>query len=235
MRGSGPGRQSGCRAVTEQPPDRGARQRRRRRRPRRPPSGPSCAPTPAVATTAPSPPGARPAPPSGGATTVGYGDGLDTPAGADRPSARRVSNRIAAATGSRPNSRNLSDYIWQWGQFLDHDLDLTLSATPAEVLPGAGAARRPLFRPQLDRLDDHPAQPLVLPAGLQRAPADQQHHHLHRRLDGLRLGRAPPPPACAANDGSAGSGSRPAACCRSPPTARAPSWPATSGSTSRPT
>lgn len=68
-------------------------------------------------------------------TTVGYGDGLDTPAGADRPSARRVSNRIAAATGSRPNSRNLSDYIWQWGQFLDHDLDLTLSAAPAESFP----------------------------------------------------------------------------------------------------
>lgn len=68
-------------------------------------------------------------------TTVGYGDRLDTPAGADRPSARRVSNRIAAATGSRPNSRNLSDYIWQWGQFLDHDLDLTLSAAPAESFP----------------------------------------------------------------------------------------------------
>lgn len=64
-----------------------------------------------------------------------YGDGLDTPAGADRPSARRVSNRIAAATGSRPNSRNLSDYIWQWGQFLDHDLDLTLTATPTESFP----------------------------------------------------------------------------------------------------
>jgi peroxidase len=68
-------------------------------------------------------------------TTVGYGDGLDTPAGAGRPSARQVSNRIAASTGSRPNSRNLSDYIWQWGQFLDHDLDLTLSAAPAEPFP----------------------------------------------------------------------------------------------------
>lgn len=66
---------------------------------------------------------------------IGYGDGLDTPAGADRPSARRISNRIAASTGARPNSRNLSDYIWQWGQFLDHDLDLTLSATPAESFP----------------------------------------------------------------------------------------------------
>lgn len=68
-------------------------------------------------------------------TTVAYGDGLDTPAGAGRPSARRVSNRIVAATGSRPNSRNVSDFVWQWGQFLDHDLDLTFTANPAEPFP----------------------------------------------------------------------------------------------------
>lgn len=68
-------------------------------------------------------------------TTVAYGDGLDTPAGAGRPSARRVSNRIAAATASRPNSRNVSDFVWQWGQFLDHDLDLTFTANPAEPFP----------------------------------------------------------------------------------------------------
>ena len=80
-------------------------------------------------------------------TTAAYGDGLDTPAGADRPSARRVSNRIAATTGSRPNSRNLSDYIWQWGQFLDHDLDLTFSASPAEAFPIAVPLGDPYFDP----------------------------------------------------------------------------------------
>lgn len=80
-------------------------------------------------------------------TTAAYGDGLDTPGGADRPSARRVSNRIAAATGSRPNSRNLSDYLWQWGQFLDHDLDLTVSATPAEPFPVAVPLGDPFFDP----------------------------------------------------------------------------------------
>lgn len=80
-------------------------------------------------------------------TAVAYGDGLDTPAGADRPSARRVSNRIAAATGSRPNSRHLSDYLWQWGQFLDHDLDLTVSAAPAEPFPVAVPLGDPFFDP----------------------------------------------------------------------------------------
>lgn len=80
-------------------------------------------------------------------TTVAYADGLDSPAGADRPSARRVSNRIAAATGSRPNSRNLSDYLWQWGQFLDHDLDLTVSAAPAEPFPVSVPLGDPFFDP----------------------------------------------------------------------------------------
>lgn len=80
-------------------------------------------------------------------TTVAYGDGLDTPAGAGRPSARRVSNRIAAATASRPNSRNVSDFIWQWGQFLDHDLDLTFTANPAEPFPIAVPTGDPYFDP----------------------------------------------------------------------------------------
>ena len=80
-------------------------------------------------------------------TTVAYGDGLDTPAGAGLPSARRVSNRIVAATGSRPNSRNVSDFVWQWGQFLDHDLDLTFTANPAEPFPIAVPTGDPYFDP----------------------------------------------------------------------------------------
>ncbi len=43
----------------------------------------------------------------------------------DRPNARDISNRISAQNGSIPNARGLSDYIWQWGQFLTHDIDLT--------------------------------------------------------------------------------------------------------------
>ena len=65
-------------------------------------------------------------------TAVGYENGSDSPAGADRPSARAISNAVAVAEGSRPNARGASDFIWQWGQFLDHDLDLTLTADPAE-------------------------------------------------------------------------------------------------------
>ncbi|WP_231734116.1 peroxidase family protein [Calycomorphotria hydatis] len=65
-------------------------------------------------------------------TTAEYGDGVYTPAGEDRPSAREVSNTIAAQTDSVVNDRGLTDYIWIWGQFIDHDIDLTEGAEPHE-------------------------------------------------------------------------------------------------------
>ncbi|HYU31728.1 MAG TPA: peroxidase family protein [Thermoanaerobaculia bacterium] len=61
-------------------------------------------------------------------TTVGYADGAGAPAGEDRPSARVISNTCAAADRSRPNARGASDFVVQWGQFLDHDLDLVLTS-----------------------------------------------------------------------------------------------------------
>jgi len=80
-------------------------------------------------------------------TTVAYDDGLDTPAGADRPSAREVSNILVAASGSQPNSRNYSDYFWQWGQFVDHDLDLSPTAVPDEAFPVDVPVGDPFFDP----------------------------------------------------------------------------------------
>ncbi len=40
------------------------------------------------------------------------------------PNPRKISNAVSAQFKSVPNSLNASDWIWQWGQFLDHDLDL---------------------------------------------------------------------------------------------------------------
>ncbi|MEO0365555.1 MAG: peroxidase family protein [Pseudomonadota bacterium] len=61
-----------------------------------------------------------------------YADLVAAPSGATRPSARAISNQIAAQSGSHPNGRRASDFLWQWGQFLDHDLDLTDGVAPAE-------------------------------------------------------------------------------------------------------
>ena len=61
-----------------------------------------------------------------------YADGVSTPAGADRPSARVISNTIAAQ-GPQDilNNRDMSAMIYAWGQFIDHDLDLTGNTTQA--------------------------------------------------------------------------------------------------------
>lgn len=40
------------------------------------------------------------------------------------PNPRKISNTVSAQSKSVPNFLNASDWIWQWGQFLDHDLDL---------------------------------------------------------------------------------------------------------------
>ncbi len=61
-----------------------------------------------------------------------YSDGRGEPAGPSRPNARSVSNLCAAAEEARPNARRASDYLWLWGQFVDHDLALTPVAEPAE-------------------------------------------------------------------------------------------------------
>jgi hypothetical protein len=76
-----------------------------------------------------------------------YADGFDAPAGANRPSARAISNELCAQTHSVPNTAGASDYVWQWGQFLDHDIDLTGGATPAEPFNIPVPADDPQFDP----------------------------------------------------------------------------------------
>ena len=80
-------------------------------------------------------------------TPVEYEDGLQAPAGiappggtrrplpngtipGDRPSPRVVSNTIGAqATTVLPNARGMSDTIWSFGQFVNHNTDLAQDGT----------------------------------------------------------------------------------------------------------
>ena len=59
-----------------------------------------------------------------------YADGLSMPPGARRPSARVISN-VLSAQGDQvtADSRGLSTAIYEFGQFLDHDLGLALSGS----------------------------------------------------------------------------------------------------------
>lgn len=64
-------------------------------------------------------------------TPHAYADGVAAPRSGDSvplPGARAVSNAVAAQPGAVVNRRGASDWLWQWGQFLDHDLSLTETA-----------------------------------------------------------------------------------------------------------
>jgi peroxidase len=65
-------------------------------------------------------------------TSADYSDGVSAPAGFTRPGAREISNAVAAQSAAIPNSLAVSDFVWQWGQFIDHDIDLTGAASPEE-------------------------------------------------------------------------------------------------------
>lgn len=46
--------------------------------------------------------------------------------------ARDISNNVDAQSDSIPDSLNIGSFVWQWGQFVDHDMTLTRTALPAE-------------------------------------------------------------------------------------------------------
>lgn len=62
-----------------------------------------------------------------------YGDRISSPAGATRPNARVISNTLAQQDQIIPSDRGLTNLIWAFGQFLDHDIVLTPENPEVEV------------------------------------------------------------------------------------------------------
>lgn len=71
---------------------------------------------------------------------VNFADGISAPSGQNLPSARTISNLIAnqdidGIEQNLNNNMSLSDFVYAWGQFIDHDVDLTESGTVAMNIP----------------------------------------------------------------------------------------------------
>jgi len=62
-----------------------------------------------------------------------YADGISSLAGENRPSAREISNIVNIQEELILNDLHATDYLWQWGQFLDHDISLTEGTDPVEL------------------------------------------------------------------------------------------------------
>ncbi|HRF07006.1 peroxidase family protein [Accumulibacter sp.] len=70
------------------------------------------------------------------AAAAAYDDGRSTPRGSTAnalPNPRAISNMVVAQLTMLPNSHEMTDWVFQWGQFVDHDLDFTNAASPPEA------------------------------------------------------------------------------------------------------
>src|SRR5262249_42023488 len=76
-----------------------------------------------------------------------YQDGISALSDNGVPGPRVISNAIAAQTVDVINNRHLSDFIYVWGQFLDHDMDLTIANTPLQPAPIPVPKGDPFFDP----------------------------------------------------------------------------------------
>jgi hypothetical protein len=86
-----------------------------------------------------------------------YADGISAPNGTNRPNPRIVSNTLFAQDGALMDVFHLSDFVWVWGQFIDHDVGLTPDGSEPAIIPvpagdpafdplGLGTAMIPMLR-----------------------------------------------------------------------------------------
>ncbi len=66
----------------------------------------------------------------------GFGDAILT--APQRANPRTISNTLHAQGGSVPNDRHLTDWAFQWGQWITHDMDLTRNGPQWDQLSGGG-------------------------------------------------------------------------------------------------
>jgi len=90
--------------------------------------------------------------------TAHFADGISAMR-TDLPNARMISNVVVAGSGDVANKEGLSGMMYAWGQFVDHDLDLSLSDGKTSIsisIPGGdadlSASMIPMTRAQIDPL-----------------------------------------------------------------------------------
>lgn len=118
-----------------------------------------------------------------------YADGIGAPAGSSRPSARAISNAVAdnPEGTSTPSALNLSAFSYLWGQFIDHDLDLTMSASPTELLNVAVPSGDAEFDPLGTGTQVIPLARSKYAAGTGVTTARQQVNDITSYLDGSMI------------------------------------------------
>ena len=108
---------------------------------------------------------------------------------ADLPNGRLISNVVSSQTGPIVNADEATDMVWQWGQFLDHDISLTPEADPRESLPIPVPAADPLFDPMETGLRSIPLGRSAYDPGTGTGPGNprQQINTISAFIDGSNV------------------------------------------------
>lgn len=84
-------------------------------------------------------------------TTVSYSDGISSPAGSERLNPREISNILFSQQERIDDQLALSDFVWVFGQFIDHDITLvenfSFDSNPEEALTIVPPVGDPFFGP----------------------------------------------------------------------------------------
>ena len=55
-------------------------------------------------------------------TSLDYGNGINSPSGWNRANARTVSNELFASIQNKKDEYDLTNLVWAFGKFIEHDL-----------------------------------------------------------------------------------------------------------------
>ncbi len=79
-------------------------------------------------------------------TTDAFANGFSTPAAPQRANPRLISNYLMSQPSVLPSTQGLSDYVWVFGQFIDHDITLVFNNS-TEFFPITINFPDPIFNP----------------------------------------------------------------------------------------
>ncbi len=68
-------------------------------------------------------------------TPAAYADKISSPAGAQRQNPRKISNALFAQDSPLSDRMGLSDFVWVFGQFIDHDITLSEGNDEPAMIP----------------------------------------------------------------------------------------------------
>lgn len=79
-------------------------------------------------------------------TTEAFANGFSSPAAPQRANPRLISNYLLSQPNVLPSTQGLSDYVWVFGQFIDHDITLVFNNS-TEFFPITINFPDPIFNP----------------------------------------------------------------------------------------